>query len=236
MPTPIKPIRRAEHQSTRGKDWKDHPLVVAVIAAVSTAVFFMTVVLPLRVDLLTSKVERLSTTASEAMTTAEKLERVEKDLTESSAALRLATMKSPFAERSVYPLGLDKAVPGTPVLSLVQRYPNGKWGEENSYYTVAGLENGVVHAATYYFDGIGDKRTVVFVMFHIGLSNSSAGEIVSKHFLETFGEPITGRRGARLWKATPHEWVVVDAGARTYHVYQAGYGMALLDFDGVNKK
>ena len=103
----------------------------------------MTVVLPLRVDLLTTKVERLTTTAAEAMATAKKLEKIEKELAEARTAQRLATIGNPFAGRSVYPLGLDQAILGTPISVLLKRYPVGKWDEDHSYYSVHGASAGV---------------------------------------------------------------------------------------------
>lgn len=239
MPIPSKLIRYPPQQITSKRGWKDHPLIVAVIAAASTAVFFMTVVVPLRVDLLTSKVERLTSTATEAVATAEKLEKAEKALAEARSAQKLATQRNPFAGRSVYPIGLDRAVLGTPVNAVLERYPSGKWDEDSSYYSVANLENSVVREAVFYFDGKGDKRVVRSVLFFFAGVDNISDEIVYKHFLSTFGEPIKGKRKAILWKATDREWVVqrsiVGTGS-TYGVYPAGSTLDRDGFDNVGKK
>lgn len=237
MHTPQRPIRHFQHQPNHGRDWKDHPLVVAVIAAASTAVFFMTVVLPLRVDLLTSKVERLTATAAEAMATAEKLEKTEKELADARAAQLLATTNTPFAGRSIYPIGFDQVVIGTPVDLVVKRYSHGKWDDDYSYYSITNAESGVVTGATYYFDGKGDKRTVKFILYHLKSPGLTFSQLVHRHFLATFGEPLVGRRNKMLWKATDKEWVTLETFiAPTYHVYPAGHSMALADIDDSKKK
>lgn len=239
MPTPSKLIQRPPQQTTSKRDWKDHPLIVAVIAAASTAVFFMTVVVPLRVDLLTSKVERLTSTAAEAMAVAEKLEKAEKELADARLAQKLATQRNPFTGRSVYPIGLDRAVLGTPVNAVLELYPRGEWDDDSEYYSVASLENSVVKEATFYFDGKGDKRVVRSVLFFFAGVNSISDEIVYKHFLSTFGEPIKGKRKAILWKATDREWVVqrsIIGSGRTYSVYPSGHTLNGDDFDNVGKK
>jgi hypothetical protein len=126
------------------KDWKDHPLAIAVVVAVGTAVFFMTVVVPLRVDLLTAKVERLTELSTNSASIAKELERTKQELAEARAALQTSLLKSPFQNKSVYPLGFDEVVIGTPVAELISRYPNGTWDEERAYYSVEAKFDAVV--------------------------------------------------------------------------------------------
>lgn len=241
MQTPrFKPQRHVQDsQRGQSRDWKDSRLVVAAVATASTAVFFMTVVLPLRVDLLTAKVERLTDVTANAMATAEKLERVEKHLAEALAAQRLATAKSPFSGRSVYPLGLDLVVLGTPVAELVKRHPDGTWDEDKTYFSVAKSDSEGVTGATYYFDNAGDRRKVNFILFHLKGGDPTVDEILRKHFLTTFGEPNLARRQSALWKATDREWVVIKPYSvlgGSFLIYPPGSTMALSDFDAPGRK
>lgn len=189
------------------KNWKDHPLAIAVVVAVGTSVFFMTVVIPLRVDLLTAKVERLTEINASALSINNELERTKQELSETRAALQATLQKSPFQGRSVYPIGYDAVVVGTVKADVVSRYPSGKWDEENSYYSVKSELNGIVREAAYYFD----KEKVSMILFLLEGREKAGSNIVRKHFLTTFGEPDGTRRKDMFWKATDREWVIVEA-------------------------
>lgn len=210
MPTPkFKPRPPSSAQSR--KDWKDHPLAVAVVVAVGTAVFFMTVVVPLRVDLLTAKVERLTELSTNAAATAKELEDARRDLAATRGALQATLLKSPFQGRSIYPVGFDEVVIGTSVAELVKRYPDGKWDEDRTYYSVNAKVDGVVMGAAYYFTERGDKGKVSQILFHLASGEKAGTDLARKHFLASFGEPSATRRRSVLWKATDREWVTLDA-------------------------
>lgn len=234
MPTPkFKPRPTMGTQSR--KDWKDHPLAIAVVVAVGTAVFFMTVVVPLRVDLLTAKVEHLTELSTNAASTAKELVGAKRELAEARAALQASLLKSPFQGRSVYPLGFDEVVIGTPVAELTSRYPDGKWDEERAYYSVDSKVDGVVTGAAYYFTENGGKGKVSHILFHL-VSNDKAGtDLTRKHFLANFGEPDATRRRRLLWKATDREWVTLDAPIDllpgVYRVYAVNAASPTYEFD-----
>lgn len=223
MPTPrFKP--RSVNGSKPHKDWKDHPLAIAVAVAAGTAVFFMTVVVPLRVDLLTSKVERLTELSASAASTAKELERIKRELTETRAVLQGTLLKSPFHGKSVYPLGFDEVVIGTPEAELISRYPGGEWDEERAYYSVKAKVDGVVTEGTYYFTKSGGQNNVSLILFHLEGEEKAGVDLTRKHFLASFGEPDAIRRSDKLWKATDREWVTLDEKSYlsgTYSVYAA---------------
>ncbi|MCY1212683.1 hypothetical protein D9M72_244220 [compost metagenome] len=234
MPTPkFKPRPQMGTQSR--KDWKDHPLAIAVVVAVGTAVFFMTVVVPLRVDLLTAKVERLAELSANSASIAKELERTKRELAEVRAALQTSLLKSPFQDRSVYPLGFDEVVIGTPVAELISRYPDGTWDEERAYYSVNAKFDAVVTGGTYYFTERGGKGKVSQILFHLASGEKAGTDLARKHFLTNFGEPDATRRRSMFWRATDREWVTLDAphdplpGA--YRVYAVNAAAPTYEFD-----
>lgn len=234
MPTPrFKPRPQMGTQSR--KDWKDHPLAIAVVVAVGTAVFFMTVVVPLRVDLLTAKVERLTELSTNSASIAKELERTKRELAEVRAALQTSLLKSPFQNRSVYPLGFDEVVIGTPVAELISRYPDGTWDEERAYYSVKAKFDAVVTEGTYYFTETGGKGKVSQILFHLASGEKAGTDLARKHFLANFGEPDATRRRRMFWRATDREWVTLDApngslpGA--YRVYAANAATPKYEFE-----
>lgn len=211
------------------KNWKDHPLAIAVVVAVGTSIFFMTVVIPLRVDLLTAKVERLTEINASALSISNELERTKQALSETRVALQATLQKAPFQGRTVYPIGYDAVVIGTVKADVVSRYPNGEWDEENSYYSVKSELNGIVRGATYYFD----EEKVSLILFHLEGREKAGSSIVRKHFLTTFGEPDGTRRKDMFWKATDREWVVVKAEGEytgTYTVHVSNSKAMLIEF------
>lgn len=233
MPTPRFKQRRSVEPPVQ-KSWKDHPLMIAVACSAATAVFFMTVVVPLRVDLLTTKLERLTELTTTAAETAQQLEVAKRDLAAARATLEITLSKSPFNAYSIYPLGLDAAVVGTSVNELVQRYPNGKWDEENSYYSVDAPIKGVVKSATHYFTGEGDKRKVNHILYLLAGGENAGVEIVYRHILGNFGEPDAVRRKIGLWKISAREWVKMDMEGTvlpgSYHVYAANHVVPRSEF------
>ena len=206
MPTPRFKSRPAVKNKSP-TDWKDHPLSIAVAVAVGTSVFFMTVVIPLRVDLLTAKVERLTELSANALSISNELEYTKRELSETYAALQANLQNSPFQGKSVYPIGFDAVVIGTDKDDVVSRYPNGKWNEGNTYYSVKSKVDGIIRAATYYYK---DEK-VSMILFYLEGGKKAGTDIVIKHFLATFGEPNATLRKEVFWKATDREWVTVDA-------------------------
>lgn len=225
---------RPVNKNKSTSDWKDHPLSIAVVVAVGTSVFFMTVVIPLRVDLLTAKVDRLTELSASALSISNELERTKRELTESRAALQASLQKSPFQGGSVYPIGFDAVVIGTAKADVVNRYSNGKWDEENAYYSVKSKVDGVVRSATYYFT---DEK-VSLILFHLEGGEKAGAELVRKHLLATFGEPDATRRKDMLWKATKREWVTVEGRGEIisglYRVSASNYGVLVIQF-GLDK-
>lgn len=223
MPTPrFKPRPALATQSP--KDWKDHPLAIAVAVAVATSVFFMTVVVPLRVDLLTSKLDRLTELSESAASTAKELELVKQELAKTRAALQASLLKAPFHGRSIYPLNFDEAVIGTPESELISRYPGGEWDEERAYYSVKAKVDGVVSEAAYYFKRSGEQSHVSHILFHLNEGEKAGTDLTRRHFLASFGEPDATSRRDQLWKATDREWVVLNAAGYltgAYRVYAA---------------
>lgn len=184
----------------------------------------MTVVVPLRVDLLTAKVERLTELSTSAASTAQELERVKRELAEARGALQASLRKSPFKDRSVYPLGFDEVVIGTPETELISRYPGGEWDEEHAYYSVSAKVDGAVEEGTYYLTKSGGQSNVSHILFHLASGEKAGTDLTRKHLLASFGEPDATRRSDKLWKATDREWVTLDAENQisgTYRVYAA---------------
>ena len=229
MPTPRFKSRPAVKNKSP-TDWKDHPLAIAVVVAVGTSVFFMTVVIPLRVDLLTARVERLTELNASALSISNELERTKRELSETHAALQASLQKTPFQGRSVYPIGFDAVVIGTAKADVVSRYPSGEWDEEHAYYSVKSKVDGIVRQATYYYsDG-----KVSMILFFLSGGEKAGTDIVRKHFLTTFGEPDATRRRDMFWKATNREWVVVEANSEMYKV-KASNSLVELIYFGLKK-
>jgi len=199
----------------------------------------MTVVVPLRVDLLTAKVERLTELSTSAASTAKELERVKQDLAEARAALQASLQKSPFQGRSVYPIEFDEVVIGTPAAELISRYPDGEWDEEHAYYSVKAKVGGVVTSGTYYFTQSGGQGNVSHILFHLANGEKAGTELTRKHLLANFGEPAATRRSDMLWKATDREWVTLDAGSNllsgSYTVYASNSRLPTYIF-GLSKR
>ena len=193
----------------------------------------MTVVIPLRVDLLTTKIERLTELSASSAATVKELEHVKRELAETRAAMQASLQKSPFQGQSVYPIGFDDVVIGTPVTELTSRYPDGEWDEERAYYSVTAKTDGVVSAGTYYFTETGSNGKVAHILFHLAYNNGAASNLIQKHFFATFGEPNAIRRKNRLWKATRREWITLDS--LTYSVYAANAPTPTYEFDLAEK-
>ena len=137
MPTSFERPSQRQRAPSR-THWKDHPLVVAALSVAGTALF-ASVVMPLSNSVLQTKVERLTDASSNAVATAEELERTKRDLANARAALLQATADAPLANRSVYPVGLDDVVIGSTVDDLLKRVPGAKRsGEELSYFSEIG--------------------------------------------------------------------------------------------------
>ncbi len=238
MPTPrLKPRPALATQSR--KDWKDHPLAISVAVAVATSVFFMTVVVPLRVDLLTLKLERLKELSESAVSTAKELERVKLELAETRAALQASLLKAPFRDRSIYPLNFDAVVIGTPESELINRYPDGEWNEERDYYSVKAKVDGVVRGGTYYLQRSGGQRKVSHILFHLSEGEKAGTDLTRKHLLASFGEPDATSRRKQLWKATDREWVTLNSSSYyltgSFVVYAANSSY-LTDFFGLSER
>lgn len=230
MPTPRFKSRPVVKNKS-SKDWKDHPLSIAVVVAVGTSVFFMTVVIPLRVDLLTAKVDRLTELSANAASIANELERTKRELSETRTALQAYLQNSPFQGKSVYPIGFDEVVIGTAKADVISRYPNGEWDAEKSYYAVRSSVDGIVEGATYYYT----NEKVSLILFHLAGREKAGADIARKHFLAAFGEPVATRRKDMFWKATDREWVTLDdvnlsSLSDSYSVHASGSMIPLIKF------
>ncbi|WP_343740442.1 hypothetical protein [Delftia tsuruhatensis] len=189
----------------------------------------MTVVIPLRVDLLAAKVERLTELSSNAGSISNELVRTKQELAEARAALQANLKKSSFQGESVYPIGFDDVVIGTPKADVIARYPEGKWDEDNLRYSVRSRFEGIINTATYFYS----EDKVSTILFHIDWQDQIGAEIVRKHLLATFGVPDAIRKRDMFWKATKREWISFspDYGG-AYRVY-ASNSPGLINYFGL---
>lgn len=204
----------------------------------ATSVFFMTVVIPLRVDLLTLKLERLTELSVSAASTAKELERVKLELAETRAALQASLLKTPFRDRSVYPMNFDAVVIGTPESELISRYPDGEWNEERDYYSVKVKVDGVVRGGTYYLQRSGGQSKVSHILFLLNEGEKAGTSLTRKHLLASFGEPDATSRRKQLWKATDREWVTLGPSGYLTGSYAvlAANSSYLTEFFGLSKR
>lgn len=193
--------------------------MVAALSAAGTATLFATVIMPLSNTLLTNKIEKLTELSAGAANTAGELEKVKKELAASRADERLAVMKSPFIPGSVYPLGLDSVIIGTPAQEILTRLPGAKWDEDNQYITYDVTdENAVFSQAAYYFD----KNRKVSAILYQFRDREAGAELVKKLMLTGFGEPYAQKKHKTLWKINDHEWATLEEytpGNITFHLY-----------------
>jgi hypothetical protein len=115
-------------------------------------------------------------------------------------------MESPLAPGSIYPLGFDNVIIGTPAQEVLARLPGSKWDEDKSYITFAIKDGAVFSGAAYYFDG---KRSVSSILYHFADRNSG-GEIVRKVMLTRFGEPYAQQKDSALWRISDREWASIS--------------------------
>jgi hypothetical protein len=220
--TEIKPSqRRLNNKLPVRSDWKESRLVVAALSVAGTATLFATVIMPLTNTLLTNKLEKLTQLSANAGATAEELENVKKERVASRAETSLAITKSPFISGSVYPIGLDQVVIGTPASEILKRLPGAKWDDEERYlsYQVKGTI-GIFSEAAYYFDKNKKVSTILYLFKDMALG----AELVKKTLVTNFGEPYAQKKHLSLWKIKDQEWAVlqeIGPGNVTFHLYQS---------------
>lgn len=201
------------------KDWKDSRLVIAALSAAGTATFMGTVVVPLTTTALTAKLDALAPAA-------ERIEKLEKELARTKAALAtarteaaLATVKNPFLPGSVYPVGLDTLRIGDSRKKVEEKYPRGKWAEDESYYSVTDIDHAVFSRVTYYFDGDQNNQIVSMILYHFHYDSPWVGDALRTRFTVLFGSPsITGTSGRAWWSPTARESIEIDS-SNSYTVY-----------------
>jgi acyl-CoA synthetase (AMP-forming)/AMP-acid ligase II len=196
-------MKASERQRVRltksSTDWRDSRFVIAVLSAAGTATFMGTVVVPLTTSYLSAKVDSLTALSATAQATAEELEKTKKKLAQAEASLANAVLETPFVPGSVYPVGLDDIVLGTPIAKVYEKFPDAKIDEESGGYLSVKTKHPLFWSATYYVSkGAGDK-SVSAVLFHSRPESKLTQEAIKARFTVLFGEPGAQSKGRAFW-------------------------------------
>ncbi|OAE53001.1 hypothetical protein A7J67_18550 [Achromobacter xylosoxidans] len=201
----------------RSKDWKNHPVLIAVISAAATATFFQTVVIPIsdasnRAELVESRKAK-ETHEQVAKALAEQ----EKRNAQLGKDLAISQQANLFVAGNPYPVGYRVTPIGVPLAKVKEHFKDRDLADERSILSVR-QEKGVIRRASYHYESTGGESIVTHVSYAMAFGEDLWGtedaEKLRAILIETFGPPteVQADVGAR--------WRISSAG-QSYWLYLA---------------
>lgn len=224
-----KPSRVRE--GTTESSWRDHPVVVASIAAAATLTLMGGVVFPLLTTHLSSEIAELRKVADakgEEIDGLKKqiegldrkladqkaaLQKVENEKTKITEQLRLSTIENPFVLPSGYPKGLDTIRVGFTPTDVEAAFHGTVIDKKQEDYWSIEIEHPIFSSVTYYF-GFKD-REITHILFHNRYQGPIKDEDMVPLVRRYFGK-------SRLSIEENHLWVTGGVGAERITVYDGG--------------
>ena len=195
--------------------WKDHYVVVAAIAATSTAAFFVTTVNPLVTSSLKSRIENAELKRAELESEISKLKddisnlnvklkANQTDLTTSTKSLEQAQFANLFRPGDPLPEGFRMVHVGDPASVVLSVYPLKSVDQKNPGYYAVDIDH-PVFTATYVFDDTKTNPLIARIDFNVKFDNPKplSDGFLNRRLVETFGLPTEIRRdGSASWTVT----------------------------------
>ncbi len=197
------------------KDWKNHPVLIAVISAAATATFFQTVVIPIsdagnRAELIELRKAKATHEGVEKAFVEEKRRAAQlaKDLAVSQQA-------NLFLSGNPYPMGYRGTPIGMPLSKLKEQFKNETVTDQGSVLTIE-LKSGIFRRVSYHYESNGKEQVVSHIAYQVSFNDriwdkENADTLVAI-MKEVFGPPteVKERIGSR--------WHIASAG-KTYWLY-----------------
>jgi hypothetical protein len=204
-------------------NWKDSTLVVAVISAAGTATFMYNVVMPLTTATMSAKLEALAPAAERISKLEAELRETKDKLQTAEGIASLATENTPFLPGSVYPTGIDIVKLGSSIEEVEKVYPDGRWNEDNSYYSVD-QKNPNFGSSTFYFRQTGKIKKVSHILFLVNSDSKLNNKTLLNRLTTLFGTPTSAASSGRFWWKISSKHTAGLDGERAYTIYQGEYG------------
>lgn len=197
------------------KDWKNHPILIAVISAAATATFFQTVVIPIsdasnRAELI--EFRKLKATHEQVEKT---LEEEKKRNAQLAKELVISQQANLFVAGNPYPVGYRTTPIGMPLAKVKEHFKDKALTDERSILSVK-LDKGVFRRVTYHYESQGKESVVTHISYMVSFSDSlwepNDADKLHTILTETFGPPTEVQEGVGA------RWRISSAG-KSYWLY-----------------
>ena len=212
------------------KSWRDHPVVVAAIAAGAVVTLMGGVNFPLLTTHITRHLEDSrkeseikKSEISELKITIVRLEKiiddqkiglkkVEDEKKKVAEQFRQYTIENPFLLPSAYPRGQEVARVGSAAKDVEAAFEGRKINKEKEDYWSVETEHPIFASVTYYFDS--ENGRVTHILFHTKFQGPVAGEDVLPLVERYFGKPMLEVGKNHLWRtrSSNGEYLTVEDG------------------------
>ncbi len=205
--------------------WKDSPIVVGAITAVSTTLFVLTVTFTAVIPTWTKKYENKTLELSNKVDELKKemegytsvkhsleskvnelnklVDRKNKSIAELEYKIRILRKKNVFLNNNVYPYGYREVKIFDSIEKVKKVYQGQKIEEFPGWFSVE-VDGPVFGSIAYYFKNTKNGRAITQILFHMVYNDEHIHDIILRQFTDIFGKETTilvnkSEEKERLW-------------------------------------